>query len=406
MDQRRLYSPFLKGWLAITVVVVAAFAMAAPTLAQTGQARTTADVNMRNGPGTSFAVVTVVPRNSAVQVDNCTTSGWCALVYGNRAGFISRNYLAFGVGTAPPTVVQPPFQQPPVVTNPGGGVQALTTVQLNMRSGPGTQYSTIRSVPAGATVALIQCTAGYSWCEGTYGGSRGWMSGQYLRSTNPQYATQPVTNTGAQLGLQLFNFIAGQLGLNVTVNTPPRGPNAGEVCLYTDPNFGGQANCFRMGQSDANLAAPFNDSVSSIRVGSGAFVEICQNANFGGTCRAYNSDTAQLPNIINDRASSYRTTVSVPGGPGNPGPTPTGGQACFYSEFNFGGQYFCLERNQQLAFVGNNWNDLISSIRIDPGVTVQVCGDADFAGFCEQYNTNQAFLPPGRDNAVSSIRVR
>lgn len=405
MEQPKRYSPFLKGWLAITVVVVGLFAVSAPALAQTGQAATTGSVNMRNGPGTSYTVITVVPRGTYVSVDNCLTSGWCAVVYGNRAGFISRNYLAFAGGAVvnPPVIVNPPVQQP-VVTNPGGGVQALATVQLNMRTGPGTQYSTIRSVPAGGVISLIQCTSGYTWCEGTYQGSRGWMSGQYLRSTNPQYATQPVTNTGAQLGLQLFTFIAGQLGLNVVVNTPPRAPQAGEVCLYTDPNFLGQANCFRMGQSDANLVAPFNDSVSSIRIGSGSYVEICQNTNFGGTCRAYNSDIAQLPGAINDQASSYRTTVAVPGG--NPNPTPTSGQACFYSEFNFTGQYFCLQQNQQLTYVGNNWNDLISSIRVDQGLSVQVCGDPDFGGFCEQYTANQAFLPPGRDNSVSSIRVR
>jgi len=406
MERQKLYSSFLKGWIAITVMVVALFAMAVPSLAQSGQATATGSVNMRSGPGTSFAVLTVVPRGAPVSVDNCLTSGWCAVVYGNRAGFVSRNYLAFG-GTATPPTVQPPTQQPPVFTNPGAGVQAQTTVQLNMRSGPGTQYGTIRAIPAGGVVTLIQCTAGYSWCEGTYQGSRGWMSGQYLRSTNPQYATQPVTNVGPQLGLQLFNFIAGQLGLNVTINTPPRGPNAGEVCLYTDPNFGGQVTCARMGQSDANLVAPFNDSISSIRIGSGAYVEICQNANFGGICRAYNSDVAQLPGLVNDRASSYRTTVAAPGpGVPGPGPQPVGGQACFYSEFNFTGQYFCLDRNQSLSYVGNNWNDMISSIRVDQGVTVQVCGEADFAGFCEQYTASQAFLPPGRDNAVSSIRVR
>ncbi|MCC6736431.1 MAG: SH3 domain-containing protein [Bauldia sp.] len=409
MQTRKMYSPFLKGWIAITVVAVALFAMVVPSLAQTGAAVTTGDVNMRNGPGTTYTVITVVPRGSPVSVDNCFTSGWCAVVFGTRAGFISRNYLAFGGGVAPP-VVQPPVQpQPPVVTSPGGGVQAQTTVQLNMRTGPGTQYGTVRAIPAGGIVSLIQCTASYTWCEGTYQGSRGWMSGQYLRSTNPQYATQPVTNVGAQLGLQLFNFIAGQLGLPITVTptpAPPRAPGAGEVCLYTDPNFGGQALCARMGQSDANLAAPFNDNVSSVRVGSGAFIEICQNANFTGVCRSFNSDAAQLPNIITDRASSYRTTVAVPGGPGIPTPPPTVGQACFYSEFNFTGQYFCLERNQSLTYVGNNWNDLISSIRVDAGVIVQVCGDPDFGGFCEQYTASQAFLPPGRDNAVSSIRVR
>lgn len=405
MRDSKRYSPFLASWIAITVTCVAAFAVVTPALAQTGQAVVTTDLNMRSGPGTSYSAIAVIPRNTLVSVDNCVSTGWCEIIYGNRAGWASRNYLSFTGGVPPVVGVPQPQPVPPTV---GGGVQAQTTVQLNMRTGPGTQYGTVRSVPAGGIVSLIQCTANYVWCEGTYANSRGWLSARYLRSTNPQYAQQPVTNIGAQLGLQLFNIIAGQLGLNVTVTPtpqPPRAPGANEVCFYTDVNYGGQGTCARMGQSDANLQAQWNDSISSIRIGAGGFVEVCQNANFGGTCRSYTADASQLPFAVNDRISSFRTTVAPNPGP-IPGPTPVGGQACFYSEFNLTGQFFCLNRNETLSYVGNSWDNQISSIRVDPGVTVQVCDSQNFGGWCEQYNGNVPFLPAGRDNAISAIRVQ
>ena len=53
----------------------------------------------------------------------------------------------------------------------------VATGNVNMRTGPGTNYSTITTIPAGAPVEVLQCT---SWCELVYGGTRGWASANYI----------------------------------------------------------------------------------------------------------------------------------------------------------------------------------------------------------------------------------
>jgi uncharacterized protein YraI len=64
-------------------------AIAAPGLATT-------DVNMRQGPGTNFPVVTSIRGGNNVDVQSCD-AGWCAVRFGPFAGFVKATYLDFGV---------------------------------------------------------------------------------------------------------------------------------------------------------------------------------------------------------------------------------------------------------------------------------------------------------------------
>jgi uncharacterized protein YraI len=49
---------------------------------------------------------------------------------------------------------------------------------VNMRSGPGTQFTVITTVHAGAPVIINGCSAG--WCDVVWGGVRGWCSDNYV----------------------------------------------------------------------------------------------------------------------------------------------------------------------------------------------------------------------------------
>lgn len=401
--------------MAVGVLLVSAFAFASSSYAQQGQARATTDLNVRSGPGTSYSVVFVLPRNAVVNVLDCTAGpAWCQVSYQNRAGWASATYLAFTTGQQP-GYVPPPQQTPqPTPLPQTGAVQAQATVALNMRTGPGTSYPAVGSIPAGAVATLTRCVPGYSWCEAQYGGRTGWVSAQYLRSVAPQYSQQPINNVGGQLGLQLFQFIAGAItGQQPQPPQPPQPqvPGANQVCFYSEPGFFGQSFCVRMGQSDANIAPPWNDNISSLRFGAGAIVEVCADNNFGGVCRTYNQNIQQLPTNLDNRISSYRTTgIGQPGpGPGpipgpGPGPTPIG-QVCFYTDFNFQGGSFCLGRDQGISQLAD-WSDRISSIRVDPGLSVQVCENDNYGGWCEQYTNSVAQLPPLRNDMISSVRVR
>lgn len=402
MRTKTVRSPIMKGLAVLSLMVSALAASATMSQAQQGQARVTVDLNQRSGPSTAYGVVQVLPAGAIVDVYDCTAARtWCQVSYQNRLGWTSASYLQFGaapVVTTPPPQPQPPAQQPPLA----GQVQARATVDLNMRSGPSTQYGVVGSIPRGGVATLSRCTDGYVWCEATYNGRTGWAAARYLEAVSPQYGQQPINNVGRQLGLQLFNFILGQIGGQVQptpVPTQPRTPGPNEVCFYRDAGFAGEALCIRMGQSDAGLASAWNDTITSLRVGQGAWVEVCANPGFTGTCRTYAENISQLPNILDDRISSYRTNLATPG------PAPIA-QACFYADFDFQGPSFCLSRNQDLANLGPDWNDRISSIRVDAGLAVQICEANNFAGWCEQYNGNIARLSPTRNDGASSIRVR
>jgi hypothetical protein len=57
-------------------------------------------------------------------------------------------------------------------------VPATAETSLNVRSGPGTQYEVVGSIPAGATVDVRGCTG--SWCRVSFSGGSGYASRSYL----------------------------------------------------------------------------------------------------------------------------------------------------------------------------------------------------------------------------------
>lgn len=61
-----------------------------------------------------------------------------------------------------------------------------TTGNVNMRTGPGTQYGVITTIPAGAPVEVFGCQ---SWCQVAYAGSEGYVSGNYITTG---YAPEPA----------------------------------------------------------------------------------------------------------------------------------------------------------------------------------------------------------------------
>src|SRR3954471_11750747 len=62
----------------------------------------------------------------------------------------------------------------------GAAAAAPATVQsdLNVRSGPGTQYQVVGAVQSGETVDVAGCTG--SWCQISFRGGTGYASQSYL----------------------------------------------------------------------------------------------------------------------------------------------------------------------------------------------------------------------------------
>jgi uncharacterized protein YraI len=66
---------------------------------------------------------------------------------------------------------------------------AVITNDLHLRSGPGTQYRVIGTMPAGAYVDVLGCAG--SWCRVGWRGRVGFVSSNYLGRGDGAYAYAP-----------------------------------------------------------------------------------------------------------------------------------------------------------------------------------------------------------------------
>lgn len=81
----------------LVVALVGALALMVATLAaaEAAPARTTADLNLRSGPGTHYHIVASMPRGSLVDILGCTR-GWCEVAWRGRVGWASSRFLVEG----------------------------------------------------------------------------------------------------------------------------------------------------------------------------------------------------------------------------------------------------------------------------------------------------------------------
>lgn len=68
-----------------------------------------------------------------------------------------------------------------VLPSVAAAVPGYTTGNVNVRTGPGTQYQAITTAPAGAGVDILGCMPGRAWCDIVLGNLRGWVSGRYVQ---------------------------------------------------------------------------------------------------------------------------------------------------------------------------------------------------------------------------------
>lgn len=138
---------------------------------------TTANLNMRTGPATSYSIIRVIPNGAQVTVLS-TSSGWAKVTYGGSTGYASLSYLKPAGTTTPP---------------PTSADIRITTAELNLRSGPGTSYSIIAVMPSGAKVTVLSVSG--SWAKVTYAGKTGYAHTAYLVKQGT-YASSTVITKG------------------------------------------------------------------------------------------------------------------------------------------------------------------------------------------------------------------
>ena len=137
---------------------------------------TTANLNVRQGAGIGYALVTTIPNGTTVQASK-KTGDWYYVTYNGKSGYVSAGYLK--QTTTSPTA--------PVTPNDGdagaGNAEVdyvVNTPSLNVRASASTNATIIGSVKAGETLRVVQTSNG--WHQIYIGNTTGFVSSDYVKT--------------------------------------------------------------------------------------------------------------------------------------------------------------------------------------------------------------------------------
>jgi uncharacterized protein YgiM (DUF1202 family) len=124
-------------------------------------------VHIRSGPSTRTAVVGGLTRGQTVTALT-HAKGWTRIRFAGSRAYIASRYLGHRAEVGAPRI-------------PADGAK-ITTSALNLRRGPGLSYGVVEVIAEGTRVQPTGKSApGFQ--QVSYGGSRGWLSTQYLASS-------------------------------------------------------------------------------------------------------------------------------------------------------------------------------------------------------------------------------
>lgn len=146
---------------------------------------TTANLNVRQGPGIGYALVTNIPNGTSVKTTK-QSGTWVYVTYNGKSGYVSTGYLK-QTTTAPSA---------PVTPNAGDGGAGnesfdyvVNTPSLNVRASASTSSAVIGSVTAGQTLRVVQTSNG--WHQIYIGNTTGFVAASYVKAVPKGSTTAP-----------------------------------------------------------------------------------------------------------------------------------------------------------------------------------------------------------------------
>lgn len=145
---------------------------------------TTADLNVRQGAGIGYALVTTIPNGTVVKATKQSGS-WYYVTYNGKSGYVSAGYLKQTSTT--------PSDPAPNEGDAGAGNATVdyivNTPSLNVRSSASTSATILGSVKAGQTLRVVQSSAG--WLQIYYGNTVGFVASAYVKTVPKGSADGP-----------------------------------------------------------------------------------------------------------------------------------------------------------------------------------------------------------------------
>jgi uncharacterized protein YgiM (DUF1202 family) len=147
----------------------------------------TSALNVRQGPGTAYAIIGRLIGGQIVQLAGTRNADatWVKVILPDgRQGWSYAGYLRGNVSFSTFAVegAQPPAQ-PPIS---GLSATVSNAAYVNVRTGPGVGYGIITALSRGSVVELLGRNVSSSWAKiRLANGTTGWMNAYYLASATP-----------------------------------------------------------------------------------------------------------------------------------------------------------------------------------------------------------------------------
>ena len=194
---------------------------------------TTAGLNVRSGPGTSYASKGSLSLGQAVSVVD-SSSYWHKIKFGSGYGYVGSKYLSASKPSDSTSTPSNPSSVTPTTKT------VYTTCSLNVRSGAGTSYSVIGVLASGKSASVVG-TSG-SWYKIKYGSGYGYISSKYTTSSAP---SNGGGNNGGTVtpsngsGSSIVSYAKSFLGCSYVYGaTGPRSFDCSGFTQYVYAHFG------------------------------------------------------------------------------------------------------------------------------------------------------------------------
>ena len=187
----------------------------------TVQAKTTSDLNVRKGPGTSYGIVKVIDMNVTVTVTEATNSSWYKVKLSDGTeGYLAAQYLKITSGDI--NSVKPGDSGDDNTNNgnnsntPATGEYVRVTVGLNLRSEPNTSCKVLTVLSTGTVLNVLdRKTSGWVHVR-TTGGAEGYVSAEYVAAYDPSSSSASVSVSSVDLAQYKTIYIQASASGSVT----------------------------------------------------------------------------------------------------------------------------------------------------------------------------------------------
>ncbi len=187
----------------------------------TVQAKTTSDLNVRKGPGTSYGIIKVIDMNVNVTVTEATNSSWYKVKLSDGTeGYLAAQYLKITSGDI--NSVKPGNSGDDNTNNgnnsnaPATDEYVRVTVGLNLRSEPNTSCKVLTVLSTGTVLNVLdRKTSGWVHVR-TTGGAEGYVSAEYVTAYDPSSSSASISVSSVDLAQYKTIYIQASASGSVT----------------------------------------------------------------------------------------------------------------------------------------------------------------------------------------------